>query len=140
MKTINALRQTGRTSRMLERATNCGVESKQPVYVIMSNQAEIDSVPPQFGSLSYSGVVLIPLNKASGLIDVETLKPLKESEGKIIFIDHGVVESKFQYLVNLLHDYDGSFRFPMSDVDGVTVNNDDGNCGPYSQTLSVKLK
>lgn len=140
MKLINnGLRQTGRTARMLEHAKKIAEQHNKNVYVVFYHQAEIDQLKNSLNSLDYSRLILKRLNQMNDIVDPITLKVLDKSLEDFIFIDHGVIESKFPALVRILHQYDQTIHFHMEDIIGISVNysigmNDD------DQILNLQFK
>lgn len=140
MKVMDALRQTGRTTRMMNKAIQMARDFNQEVSVIFAHPMEIDTAKRIVGLIKCDNLKFINYKDAGDLIDLQTLLPLKGGEGKLIFIDHGVIEAKFNHFVMLLHHYDESLRFDLSMIDMATLNNDSNRINHFSQILTVKLK
>lgn len=110
MKIMSNLRQTGRTTRMLEEALSISESQTKPVVVVFYNQLELNQHKNGINKERYKNINFITLKNSKDLIDPQTLKLRKKSHDIIIFIDHGIVEVLFPHLVRILHQYDNFIR------------------------------
>ena len=122
-KLLVMLRQTGRTTRMIQTAMHFAKAGKT-VYVIFPNELEIVANQPKWGGVLWNkfnelknkvedemlpklifGTVAEAVNV---LIEPKTFRPVKglEKENALIFLDHSVIETEFAFQLRVLHSFD----------------------------------
>lgn len=106
---MKMLRQTGRTTRMLQdvlKAIECRNVHNEPIYpvVIFSDISQVKHFKSQ---PEYVRIHMLTFEQAchEGYIDPITLKT-KPRSNEVIWVDHFVIEVQFSYLFELFHRYD----------------------------------
>lgn len=99
--TMEALRCTGRTTRMLAKAKQLADEGKS-VYVAFANEAQAGIAKRQaaddrirFGTTR------------SPLFDWDTMRHRGFSAEQVVLVDHYAIEGRFGKVVDRLHEWDG---------------------------------
>jgi hypothetical protein len=103
MKTLEELRYTGRTTRMLEHAKKLDREGRA-VYVVVANMNEILRVERLLGA--DIGGIKVETETSLGNLDWQTMRMLGAHPNCVVLVDHFVIESRFAKALAMLHAYD----------------------------------
>jgi len=100
----DALRQTGRTTRMLEEAKALSTQGRA-VYVVAANQHHAKQLACSLGK-EWNGQIKIETEGSLGNLDWETLTLRGAHPNCVVLIDHYAIESRFARVLEMLHRYD----------------------------------
>lgn len=103
MSTLQKLRRTGRTTRMLEKAKSLA-QTGTEVYVVCDNirdqhRLEIECGEPNLG-------IKFVTPEALGSFDWKTLRPFIAHHRKVFLVDHHAIEDRFKTLLEMFHAFD----------------------------------
>lgn len=112
---MKALRQTGRTTHMVRLAQEYARKQGRPAYAVFDTQMEVDQWKQSHPDC---GVIFCTIQAVTNVIDRATLKYKDDvcEADRDVFIDHGMIERRFGYLIDMLHQYDGMMRFDRGDL------------------------
>ncbi|OFV82548.1 MAG: hypothetical protein A2Y78_11265 [Acidobacteria bacterium RBG_13_68_16] len=96
------LRQTGRTTRMLEHAKRLEAEG-QVVYVLTASERQADALRAQLGP--ETSIQVTPLACVIRL-RWDTLQIEGAPPNCVVLVDHYVIETRFGKMLEMLHAYD----------------------------------
>lgn len=106
MRLMKLLRQTGRTQRMLAAAEEAAKTNRAIVIVCDTNSQTVE-VTKRFKEYSNVQVFCYGGVQLTNYVNPVTLKAHDKS---CVFVDHGVIESRFPDFVRHLHEYDEAMR------------------------------
>jgi hypothetical protein len=100
----DALRQTGRTSRMIDEAI-CAAKTGKLVYIICDNIDQRKAVEKQIEKFIRSNTLRVRVCEPQhvGEINWETLTITGQSNNTIVFIDHLVIENRLHTALEMLN-------------------------------------
>lgn len=102
MKLLDTLRQTGRTTRMLEAAKLHAEKHQEDVYVIVSDSDYISY--SKNTNYTSKGLVFMRFSQSLDVLDLTTFK---QRHPKIkVFVDHEVIEHQLAHALKLMHQFD----------------------------------
>lgn len=138
MDITKAVKNTGRTTRMLEHAIALAEQTKRPVYVLFKDQESLrNTLGPNF----QNPLIWARVAHFCDFLDFKTLEckdPEFEKQFHVL-IDHAVYEMVFEKQLRKLHQYDQILQINMEHVLGLSVNTLIG-FGEQGQVLQVQLK
>jgi hypothetical protein len=106
---IDRLRQTGRTTRMLEHARKLANDGKA-VYVIASSEHHARQLSLAIGGDGRIGVdirgIKIETPTSCGNFDWETLSLRGAHPNCVVLVDHHTIEMQFAHILEAMHAYD----------------------------------
>lgn len=100
---LGRLRQTGRTTRMLEHAKKLSSEGRA-VYVVADNQREVQRLTIELGEGKHGIKVETP--ESLGNLDWKTMTLRGAHPNCVVLCDHHTIEDRFGAIVRMLHAYD----------------------------------
>lgn len=106
--TMEALRRTGRTTRMLERAVELAKKGKRVCVVVKSHDK--NSIKSQLQDMWAAcmpyGHGSISVTTADESFDWNTMRVVGSSFEVVHLIDHWVLESRYRQVIDRLHEFD----------------------------------
>lgn len=100
---LGRLRQTGRTTRMLEHAKKLSGEGRA-VYIVADNRREVRRLTIELGEGNHGIKVETP--ESLGNLDWQTLTLRGAHPNCVVLCDHHTIEDRFGAIVRMLHAYD----------------------------------
>lgn len=102
----DALRQTGRTTRMMRHAL-AEAKKGRSVYVLFSTRAEVERYACTYMSMisATSGAIKLETPDSCGF-DFESGRVRGSHPNCLFLVDHHVIESRFSNLVRWLEEFD----------------------------------
>ena len=121
MNTMNALRQTGRTARMIAAAKEAYTAAGDPIVIIVAYENEAALMRQNFDG--YHGVEILTfddvrVNDSVNSFNFPTMS-FKNSDqrrtNEKVFVDHGLLEAYFTTALKELHRWDLYFNINQSE-------------------------
>lgn len=103
MKNNDALRRTGRTTRMLQEAIRLASQENRAVYVMMADLAQVNAFVgtiPQGLGIQFETIYTLPN------FNWETLTLPGAHPRCVVLVDHHAIEARFGKMLRELHHYD----------------------------------
>lgn len=102
-KSLQNLRGTGRTTRLLEHARKLALEGRA-VYVITDNERDARRLQLEFGTPSHG--VKFETPASLGYFNWECMRTPGAAPNRVFLVDHHAIEDRFSKVLEMLHAYD----------------------------------
>ena len=104
--TLQKLRHTGRTTRMLEHAKQLALAGRA-VYVIADNERDIRRLEAECFKTGASNLgIKFETPNSPGNFDWEQMRLIGAHPNCVVLVDHHAIEDRFSMVLDMLHAYD----------------------------------
>jgi hypothetical protein len=105
MKYLETLRNTGRTTRMLQRAIALDKQGRA-VYIVASNDRHAKALNEQLAGLDTENTIKVETANSLANFDWETMSLKRAHPNCVVLVDHWAIQQRFEVMLQELHRYD----------------------------------